>query len=408
MYDRDPKKVVIDAGHGGNDPGAVSDNLLEKDFNLKAAQYMYKRLQELGIPATIVRDTDETLEREERINRILKAYGNSSDVIMISNHINAGGGEGAEVVYALRNDPDLANLILDNIGEAGQVKRKVYQRRLPENPNKDYYFIIRDTGNLESLLVEYGFIDNPQDAIKLQNNLTDYVEGVVKALAEYTNTPYTRPSQSTNYYTVQKGDTLYKIANQFNTTVSELKRLNNLTSDTLQIGQKLQISSEPTILNNIYIVEKGDTLYAIASAYGISVQELKDLNNLTTNNLYIGQQLVVPATDVTLPEETPSTPETNYTTYIVQKGDSLWAISRKFNVTVPEIMDLNNLTTVNLQIGDELKIPTTATTQKTYTVKSGDTLWSIARENNISVSELKDANNLETNLLSVGQQLIIP
>ena len=92
MYNRATKKVVIDAGHGGADPGAVSGNLKEKDLNLEAAQYMYKRLQELGIPSTIVRNMDETLERKERINRIMNAYGNSPDVIMISNHINAGGG----------------------------------------------------------------------------------------------------------------------------------------------------------------------------------------------------------------------------------------------------------------------------------------------------------------------------
>lgn len=95
MYNRATKKVVIDAGHGGNDPGAVSGNLKEKDLNLEAAQYMYKRLQELGIPSTIVRNTDETLERKERINRIMNAYGNSPDIIMISNHINAGGAEGS-------------------------------------------------------------------------------------------------------------------------------------------------------------------------------------------------------------------------------------------------------------------------------------------------------------------------
>lgn len=98
MYDRDTKKVVIDAGHGGSDPGAISDNLLEKNLNLKAAQYMYKRLQELGIPATIVRNNDETLERTERVRRILEAYGNSPDVILISNHINAGGGTSFYVI----------------------------------------------------------------------------------------------------------------------------------------------------------------------------------------------------------------------------------------------------------------------------------------------------------------------
>lgn len=93
MYDRNPKKVVIDSGHGGNDPGSIGNNLIEKDLNLKAAQYMYKRLKELGIPATLVKNTDETLDREERIKRILNAYGNSPDVILVSNHINAGGAE---------------------------------------------------------------------------------------------------------------------------------------------------------------------------------------------------------------------------------------------------------------------------------------------------------------------------
>ena len=93
MYDRTSKKVVIDAGHGGSDPGALSGSLKEKNLNLEAAQYMYDRLNELGIPATIVRDKDETLDRKERVRRILNAYGNDPNVILISNHINAGGGD---------------------------------------------------------------------------------------------------------------------------------------------------------------------------------------------------------------------------------------------------------------------------------------------------------------------------
>lgn len=406
MNDNNQKKIVIDAGHGGADPGAIGNGLYEKDLNLKAAQYMKKRLQELNIPVTLIRNEDETLEREERINRILKAYGNDPNVILISNHINAGGGEGAEIVYALRNEPTLANLILDNIGQAGQIKRKVYQRRLPENPNKDYYFIIRDTANLESLLIEYGFIDNKQDALKLENNLLDYVEAVVEALAEYTNTPYKRP-ESANYYVVKKGDTLYKIANKYNLSVDELKKLNNLSSDNLNIGQKLIVSAETNLPSNIYIVEKGDTLYSIASAYGISVQELKELNGLTTNGIYIGQELIVPTADIILPE--PPQQDTSYINYTVVKGDSLWKISQKFNVTIPQIIELNNLIGETLQIGTILKIPTSnIELPNKYIVKKGDTLWSIAKENNISISELKSANNLETNLLSIGQELIIP
>lgn len=81
-----------DAWHGGVDPGAVSGGLQEKDFTLKAALYMYDRFNELGIPVALTRDKDETLSKTERVNRILDAFGNRDDVIVLSNHINAGGG----------------------------------------------------------------------------------------------------------------------------------------------------------------------------------------------------------------------------------------------------------------------------------------------------------------------------
>lgn len=84
-------KIVIDAGHGGDDPGAIGNGIIEKDLNLKIAQLMYQRFQDLGIPVTLIRQTDETINPSDRVQRILDAYGNRNDVIVISNHINAGG-----------------------------------------------------------------------------------------------------------------------------------------------------------------------------------------------------------------------------------------------------------------------------------------------------------------------------
>ena len=86
-------KVVIDAGHGGDDPGSSGNGIIEKELTLKISQYMYDRLKELGIPVTMTRTTDETLNPTDRVNRILDAYGNNSNVIVVSNHINAGGGD---------------------------------------------------------------------------------------------------------------------------------------------------------------------------------------------------------------------------------------------------------------------------------------------------------------------------
>ena len=132
--------------HGGEDPGAVNGNIYEKDFNLAVSEYIYNRLKELGIPTYLTRSTDETLDRDERVDRILSAFGDDPNVIVLSNHINSGGGEGAEVIYALRNSDTLAKTILEEIGAEGQIMRKYYQRRLPSDPSKDYYFIHRLTG----------------------------------------------------------------------------------------------------------------------------------------------------------------------------------------------------------------------------------------------------------------------
>lgn len=87
-------KIVIDAGHGGDDPGSSGNGIIEKDLTLDISNYMYDRFKSLGIPVKMTRTTDETLNPNERVTRVLDAFGNSSDVIVLSNHINAGGGDG--------------------------------------------------------------------------------------------------------------------------------------------------------------------------------------------------------------------------------------------------------------------------------------------------------------------------
>lgn len=295
-------------------------------------------------------------------------------------------------------------MLLDNIGEAGQIKRKAYQRRLPENPNKDYYYIIRETGNAESVLVEYGFIDNTNDAYKLQNNLDDLVEGAVKAIAEYLGVPYTKPGITVNdqdTYTVKKGDTLYSISKKQNIPIDTIIKLNNLTSSNLEIGQQLKLKSDSNNSSNKnqYIVQRGDTLYSLALKYNTTVDKLRELNNLNTNTLTIGQILALPI-------------ETNieeYDIYIVKKGDSLWSISRKFNIDINDLIELNNLKDLTLQINQSILVPKQQENIETdiYIVKKGDTLWSISNKLNIPVQTLKELNNLNSNLLKVNQQLKI-
>lgn len=332
-------KIVIDAGHGGIDSGAVGNGIVEKDLTLKISNYIYDRLKELGLDVKKTRDTDETLTPEERVRRVLNAFGNSGDVIVLSNHINAGGGDGAEVIYALRGKDTLPNLILNELKNAGQNIRRSYQRTLPTDKTKDYYFMQRNTGNTESLTIEYGFLDSKgNDVVDLKENWRDYAEAVVKALIEYLNLTYIPVNN--NYYTVKSGDTLWSIARKFNTTVDELKKENGLIDSLLSIGQTLKIPefevNEPT---NIYTVKKGDTLYSIAKNYNTTVNELIKENGLTNTNLSIGQNLIIPST-----------------TYTVKSGDTLWSIARNFNTTVSELKRINNLVNDILSIGQILKI----------------------------------------------------
>ncbi len=404
--DRAVRKVIIDPGHGGTDSGATGNNLLEKDYNLLISKYMYDRFKELGVPVAITRDSDTTLSPTDRVNTILNKFGNSSDVILISNHVNSGGGEGAEVIYALRNRDTLAKRILENIGATGQETRKYYQRRLPSDTSKDYYFIHRNTGNLEPLIVEYGFVDNTKDVEFLKENYKELAEAVISAVANYIGVPYTPPEGiTTNTYVVQKGDSLYSIANKLGTTVSELKKENNLTTNTLQIGEVLRIPTKEIYEGeeNVYIVQKGDTLYSVAMANNTTVDELKKANNLTSNILSTGQLLKIPS--ALLPE----------TTYIVKKGDSLYSIANKYNTTVDELKRINNLTSNILSIGQVLKLPSDKVSDVekeentiSYTVQKGDSLYSIARKYSTTIDKIKDLNNLTTNLLSIGQVLLIP
>ncbi len=334
------KKVVIDSGHGGVDGGSSGNGILEKEYTLKISNYIKKRLDELGIENAMTRTSDELLDQSTRPKKAQSFFGKGNDVIVLSNHLNAGGGDGAEIIYALRNSDALSKLIAKELESSGQNVRKYYQRRLPSNPSKDYYYLLRDTSNNETLIVEYGFLDSTGDDVNLiKNNWEDLAEAVVKALANYIGVPYSLNEES-DYYVVKKGDSLWSIAKKYNMTVDELKSINNLKSNLLSIGQRLKIK-ESNDNQNIYIVKKGDTLYKIANMYGTTVDNLKALNNLKSNNLSIGQKLIVPSKNKI---------------YIVQKGDSLWSIARKYDTTVDSIKRNNNLSTNVLQIGQKLKI----------------------------------------------------
>lgn len=442
---------VIDASHGGSDNGVSGNNLVEKNYSLDVSKYIYNKLNNLGYSATLVRSTDESLSNDDRISRILNAYGNKNNVIVISNHLNEGNDEGVEIIYALRHDNVLANDIASSLEKSGVMVNKVFQRRLPSDTSKDYYFIQRDTGNTIPISIYYGYVDNKDDV----DNFKDYQkygDAIVSGILTYVkNIPVTsngetyivksgdslwsiakrygvsiddikkannlssnllnigqvliipseeEPPEIEDFivYTVSSGDNLYKIATKYNLTVDDLVNYNDLATTNLSIGQQLLIPVQKTNETQTYIVKSGDTLYSIASKYGISVNTLKNYNNLTTNVLSIGQKLNIPATS--------EQPSSNYLDYVVKKGDSLYSVASKYNTSVSDIMKINNLNTSLLNIGMVLKIPVQSS-EITYIVQSGDNLYSIARKYNTTIDSIRNKNNLTSNNLSIGQILII-
>lgn len=274
--------------------------------------------------------------------------------------------------------------------------------------------------------------------LKQINNLSSnviYVGQVLKLKQQSNSTSNQTPQLTTDTYTVQSGDTLWGIANTHDTTVNNLKQINDLTSDTIYVGQVLKLkqqsttqqeSSQPSQSNSsdFYTVKAGDSLWKIAMGNDLTVSHLKQMNNLTTNTIYVGQQLRIKE-EQTNSQASQSNSQTNQSsqnagTYTVKAGDTLWGIANDHDTTVNALKQNNHLSSDTIYVGQVLSLGQTASTGShsqstastqsstsdgTYTVKSGDTLWSIANANDMTVAQLKQKNDLSNDTIYVGQKL---
>ena len=177
-----------------------------------------------------------SLVTSSRINRIV-SLGAKPDDILISNHVNSGGAKGAEVIYSIRGNNALPNLIGNELTKTGVSIRNIYTRR--GKTGKDYYFILRNTSPNNAMIVEYGFADDDEDTYRILYNWPILAESVVKAISDYLGIEYSNPNEIT--YIVKPNDSLYKIAEKYNTTVSKIKEINNLKSNTIYPGAILKI-----------------------------------------------------------------------------------------------------------------------------------------------------------------------
>ena len=270
------------------------------------------------------------------------------------------------------------------------------------------------------------------------------VSGQVSSSQPSTNTNTSQNSNQTQTngngtYTVKAGDSLYRIAVNHNMSLQELKNLNNLSSNLIMPGQVLKVSgqvssSQPSTNtsqssnqpqasgNGTYTVKAGDSLYRIAVNHNMSLQELKNLNNLSSNLIMPGQVLKVSGQVSSSQSSTNTSQSSNQPqasvnrTYTVKAGDSLWAIANSHKMTLNDLKRVNNLSSDLIYVGQTLKVTkgavttankpnTQSNTNKTYTVKAGDSLWRIASNNGTTVNQLKALNNLTSDMIYVGQNL---
>lgn len=285
-----------------------------------------------------------------------------------------------------------------------------------------------------SKLAQLNSISNPNLIYVGQRLLVNQSSNSNSSSSGQSSSTTTNTETSSASYTVKSGDTLSGIASQYNTTVNQIVSLNQLSNPNLiYVGQVLKLknsqttnsssSSSSTAATTVgtYTVKAGDTLSAIASRYSTSSSTLASLNSLSNPNLiYVGQVLKV-SSNASTSSSTSSSANSTVTTaasYTVKAGDTLSAIAAKYGTTYQALASTNSISNPNdIYVGQVIKVSATATAASSqaasstssngsYTVKSGDTLYGIALANGLNWQTLAKQNGIsDPNVIFVGQKL---
>lgn len=246
--------------------------------------------------------------------------------------------------------------------------------------------------------------------------------------------------QISDTYQVKENDSLWAISQEYSVSIEQIKNWNGLDNDIIHPGQLLTLASTEVsnqIENNsveegaskpvvsperIYTVVSGDTLYSLAEGFGMSLSQLEEINQLDSDLIYPGQVLFIKeAVSVEEPPAKPTVPDELVEmgqTYTIQSGDTLYSLAARFGISISDLKIANELTTDFIVPGQTLLIGQANRTEESlvidavqethsYVVTSGDTLYSIARQNNVSLTQLIEWNDVTSNLIYPGQNLRI-
>ena len=253
------------------------------------------------------------------------------------------------------------------------------------------------------------------DASKYQPRLV--VEPQMEQIASDEKGEYTYETRTvTKYHTIRKGESLGKIARKYGTSVSAIKSANNLRSNNLTAGKRLKIKVKEQV--KVYRPVEEDSAEEIAEADSLALQAAVSDNSSTSKKEKDEKPKdKKPKKEKAKEEAEPKRKEvaSNYTgTHRVQSGESLYIVAQKYGVTVSDLKDANNLSSNNLKVGQKLKVPQAGkkadntNSSSTHIVRSGESLYLIAERYGITVNELKKANSIADNKIKPGLKLTIP
>eukprot|EP01012_Entosiphon_sulcatum_P019429 TRINITY_DN2430_c0_g2_i1.p1 TRINITY_DN2430_c0_g2~~TRINITY_DN2430_c0_g2_i1.p1 ORF type:complete len:507 (-),score=66.26 TRINITY_DN2430_c0_g2_i1:676-2196(-) len=369
----------------------------------------------------------------------------------------------AVVLFALNIANAKANTARDSIGVENNKGKKLI---VHQTVAKDTYYSIGRRYNVP-----------PKDIMAFNDNKYLQVGVIIKVPTNIpftstgsSNTESTTSNASIIEHTIKPKENLNMLAEKYGTTINEIKALNNLTGSNLSIGQVIKIPAKngqqaeasvpatPASKNNTeapasnstssdqtmieHTVQPKEFLGKIAEKYGTTVEEVKKANNLSGNNLKIGQKLKIPATKnidenkvVSAAVEEKPVQENKSTdaagTHTVLRNETIFTIAKQYGITAYQIRSLNNLPDNAITIGQVLKVPGGIITDvqvpkekqaetKTkevvaakeesfiHTVATGENIFSIAKKYNLTAFQIRTANKLDDNNIKVDQKLIIP
>jgi len=437
--------VAIDAGHGGEDPGAlgyrgsrekkltlaiakklasvIDQDPLMQSYMVRTGDYyinLHKRRQmarEAGADLFISIHADAFKMRSasgfsvfalsqsgatSAMAGALAAKENASDLI--------GGvslSDKDEVVAKVLVDLSMTNTIRESVNFGGRILKKLGSvGKLHSKRVEQAGFAVLKSADIPSVLIETGFVTNPNEEKNL--NSSNYQSKVAHAIHSaikeyYQQTPYR--SNATYAAPIAPPSQSQRTASTYTSLVKPNGASNNKPS-------------KKVATKNYHTVVRGDSLSKIALMYGTNVSQLKRLNNIKRSTVILGQRLKVgdsSSSNLASSSKPSNRPSAKPVYYKIRSGDSLSKVSQRFNVTIRALKKLNNLRKDTVFIGQRLKIPggvaqsaVAESKAVTHTVRRGDTLSEIAEKYGSSVLKIKSFNALRSSTVMLGQKLKIP